>query len=299
MACPTFPPRTLKICVAPASVDITAPGAAPLTFASLDPNEFPLFPPMPAGAPLARYTVRSDDLRRVIGAVRHAVSREETRFYLNGAYFHCHEPNTLRVVATDGHRLALGQIPAAGLAPSAPAVIVPRRSLAVLWRVCKAMPGALVEVASHSAGIAFDFGGGHTVQSTVIDGTFPDYTRIMPKDHSATAVFDRKTLRDALAGLGPPGRDRDASLIKLTLNGKATISRSLPGQEPVAACTLPCDHDGDPVEIGFNLRFLTDALGVLGSTVRFALSGPRAPALITSDEAPSVGIVIMPRVCAA
>jgi DNA polymerase-3 subunit beta len=289
-----LPAGPLTIRIAPVSVDISTPDAAPLTFASLDPAEFPLFPAAPAE--VTRYTVRSDDLRRVIGAVRHAVSRESTRYYLNGALFHCHDSNTLRVVATDGHRLALAQVPAAGLLPGAPAVIVPGRSLAVLWHHCKAMPGGSVQVASHSAGIAFDFG--HTVQSKVIDGTFPDYARIMPKDPSAIAVFDRKTLRDALAGLkGPRGRDRDVSLVKLTLEGaEATLSRSLPGQGPVAACTLPCHHDGDRVKIGFELRFLTDALGVLGSTVRFALSGPREPALITSDETPGVQLVIMPRV---
>jgi DNA polymerase III subunit beta len=159
------------------------------------------------------------------------------------------------------------------------------------------MPGTRVNVTSHSAGIEFAFGGGSRLQSKVIDGTFPVYTRIMPKNPSAIAIFDRKALRDALAGLkGPRGKDRDADLIKLTLDGKATISRSLPGQEPVLVRTLPCDHDGDRVEIGFTLRFLTDALAVLGSTIRFALSGPRAPALITSDAAPGVQIVIMPRV---
>jgi hypothetical protein len=106
-------------------------------------------------------------------------------------------------------------------------------------------------------------------------------------------------LRNALAGLkGPRGKDRDASLIKLTLNGTgATISRPfLPGGEPAAARTLPCDHDGGCVEIGFELRFLKDALGVFGSTVRFALSGPREPALITSDETSSCrGSCRMPR----
>jgi DNA polymerase III beta subunit, C-terminal domain len=120
------------------------------------------------------------------------------------------------------------------------------------------------------------------------------YCKAMP---SGTGLRPSNTVRRPYR---PEGRawQRSRRSDQLTLEGtEATISRPFaPGQDPVTARTLPCDHDGGRVEIGFELHFLKDALSVLGDTVRFALSGPREPALITSDETPGVQIVIMPPV---
>ncbi len=242
-----------------------------------------------------RFSMPTDDLRRLLQKTRFAISQEETRYYLNGVYFHAYtEGDTplLRAAATDSHRLARLDAPLPDGAETMPGVIVPRKAIAELSRLLEDA-GESVEIAVSPAKIQFGFGPGKLI-SKLIDGSFPDYERVIPKGNTNILRVETKDFAKAVDRVSTVSADRTRS-VKLGLeadNLRLTVNNPEAGS---ALEELSVDYGGEPIEIGFNARYLLDvAQQVDGETATFRLADPSSPTVIVDEEDQRALYVLMP-----
>ncbi len=242
-----------------------------------------------------RFSMPTEDLRRLLTKTRFAMSQEETRYYLNGVYFHAHTDDDeplLRAAATDGHRLARLDAPLPDGAASMPGVIVPRKAIAELSRLLDDAEDH-VEIAVSSAKIRFGFGPGR-LTSKLIDGSFPDYERVIPKSNANVLRVDTNDFAHAVDRVSTVSADRTRS-IKLALeadNLRLTVNNPEAGS---ALEELSVDYGGEPLEIGFNARYLLDvAQQIDGDTATFKLADPSSPTIIADEEDERALYVLMP-----
>ncbi|WP_375207441.1 DNA polymerase III subunit beta [Hyphococcus sp.] len=241
-----------------------------------------------------RFSMPTADLRRLLGKARFAMSQEETRYYLNGVYLHAHdgEAPALRAAATDGHRLARIDAPLPDGASAMPGVIVPRKAIAELTRLLEDAEEN-VEIAVSPAKIRFGFGAGY-LTSKLIDGSFPDYERVIPKGNANVLRVETKDFSQAVDRVSTVSADRTRS-VKLALEAdrlRLTVNNPEAGS---ALEELSVDYGGDPLEIGFNARYLLDvAQQVDGETATFKLADPSSPTVILDEEDERALYVLMP-----
>ncbi len=253
------------------------------------------FPKMPDGDHKHKFTLSSEDLRGLIDRTRFAISAEETRYYLNGIYLHATKADkvdVLRAVATDGHRLARVEMPAPQGAKGLAGIIIPRKTVGEVRKMLDEATG-LIEIALSESKVRFSFDN-IVITSKLIDGTFPDYERVIPQGN------DR--LLDANARLFAAAVDRVATIsseksrgVKLALSeGLLMVSASAP-EAGSASEELEVSYDGASMEIGFNARYLLDILmQIEGEGVRFHLADSAAPAIVQDVADASALYVLMP-----
>ncbi len=242
-----------------------------------------------------RFVMPTDDLKRLLHKTRFAMSQEETRYYLNGVYFHA-EPDgdapLLRAAATDGHRLARLDAPLPDGAGAMPGVIVPRKAIAELSRLLEDAEDN-VEIAVSTSKIRFGFGPGR-LTSKLIDGSFPDYERVIPKGNANILRVDTKDFAQAVDRVATVSADRTRS-IKLGLeadNLRLAVNNPEAGS---ALEELAVDYGGDSIEIGFNARYLLDvAQQIDGDTATLRLADPSSPTVIVDEEDERALYVLMP-----
>lgn len=243
-------------------------------------------------------------LRRLFGAVAFAMSQEETRYYLNGAYLHPVKGRALiRAAATDGHRLASEDLEFSetfGDGATFPGTIVPAKTVRI---IVDALKPAAKEM--QSAIVTFYKGGrigfaapGVEIVSKSIDGTFPDYERVIPKDNPRLIAFDGRQLADMAKRLGAMSADRTRS-IKLSLNG-ALVGEVNNPELGKASQTMALDrHDfgggGPEMAIGFNAAYICDAMEAFDcGPVEMRLRDPASPVVMTSPDHYGRTVVLMP-----
>lgn len=253
------------------------------------------FPSLSADDLETRFSMPTSDLRRLLGKSRFAMSQEETRYYLNGVYLHAHtdgDAPSLRAAATDGHRLARIDAPLPDGAGAMPGVIVPRKAIAELGRLLEDAEEN-VEVAVSSAKIRFGFGAGY-LTSKLIDGSFPDYERVIPKGNPNVLRVETTDFAQAVDRVSTVSADRTRS-VKLALEAdrlRLTVNNPEAGS---ALEELSVDYGGDPLEIGFNARYLLDvAQQIDGETATFKLADPSSPTVILDEEDERALYVLMP-----
>ena len=254
------------------------------------------FPQMTAEGFSHEFPVAAEALRRLIDKTRFAISTEETRYYLNGIYLHAHAgedgSGKLRAVATDGHRLALSEMAQPGGAKDMPGVIVPRKTVAELRRLIDTMEGE-VEVQVSESKIRFGLGGA-VLTSKLIDGNFPDYERVIPRNNPKELTLDNGLFAKAVDRVSTISQEKSKS-IKIALDADSmelTVNNPEAGR---AAEDLRVGYSGDPLEIGFNAKYLLDVAGQIeGEDATYYLADPASPALVKdSDDADSL-FVLMP-----
>jgi len=243
------------------------------------------------------FTLAVGDLIRLIDRTRFAISTEETRYYLNGIFLHAIEEGAtscLRSVATDGHRLAKVEIGMPEGAAGMPGVIVPRKTVLELRKLIDELdPDTAVEVALSHARIRFKVGSA-VLRSRLIDGTFPDYERVIPSDNNKLMVMPTAELAEAVDRIATISTDKSRA-IKLALSeGKLTLTAISPdagrGVEEVDA-----DYKSDTMEIGFNARYILDITGQIeGKAIELALADAGAPTLVRDPKDSSTLYVLMP-----
>lgn len=276
---------------------IVKAGRSRFTLPTLDPIEFPDFAPLPDEA--ADLTLAATSLTWLIDKTRFAMSSDETRYYLNGIYLHCHG-DRLRAVATDGHRLARADIPAPDGAVDMPAVIVPRKTVAELVKLLDGVPGDIELIVSETQIRARI--GDVVIASKLIDGTFPDYERIIPAETEAVLKIGAKALIDAVERVAAISTDKGSG-VKMTMVPDAQCT--LAASSPEAGCGEDSiDPDlvlwtGSATEIGLSRRYLLDAARACGGQqLRIAVSGPVSPIVMTdadaADSASNALYVVMP-----
>lgn len=238
------------------------------------------------------FTMQSFYLNAAIGCVSHAISTEETRYYLGGIFMHAPGAQDLRFATTDGNRLARGTMALPDGADALPDVIMPRKLTKLLSGLLDHHEGeVLVSVTDRL--LRFEMGA-TTLTGKTIDGTFPDYARVIPVGNPKRLDIGREALLDAVSRVVTVSTDK-VRAVKLSLTRDlVTVSVTSPekgdGREEV-----PCSWDSGPMEIGFNSRFLTDTLGQLTvDTVEAYLDEPGSPVLWRDSEATTAVFVLMP-----
>ena len=253
------------------------------------------FPQMAAGALPHRFRLAADDLKRLIDKTRFAISTEETRFYLNGIYVHAAKDGkspTLRAVATDGHRLARYELELPDGASDMPGVIVPRKTVAELRRLLDDADGA-IEVSLSDTKIQFAFNG-VDLTSKLIDGTFPDYQRVIPSGNDKSLSLEAKEFGQAVDRVSTISADKTRAVKLVVAKDKVTLSVINP-ESGTATEELAATYSATPLEIGFNARYLMDVTGQIeGKSVRFLLSDAGSPTVIEDTDDPRTLYVLMP-----
>ncbi len=241
------------------------------------------------------YRIPTQDLRRLFEKARFAMSQEETRYYLNGVYLHVFDADgdkRLRAAAPDGHRLARIDTPAPAGADAAPGVIVPRKAVMELGRWYDAAEGP-VEDAETGAKYRYGYGAGH-VTTRVIDGAFPDYERVIPKDNNNLMRVEIGDFAKAVDRVSTISADRTRS-VKFAIDGdrlRLAVNNPDAGS---AVEEISVEYKGEPLEIGFNAKYLLDVAGQIdGEMASFHLADPSSPTVIADDDDAHALYVLMP-----
>jgi len=250
------------------------------------------FPAISSSDLPVNFTLTAADLRDLIDATRFAISTEETRYYLNGIYFHKAEDGNLCAVATDGHRLALTRQALPSGASQMPSVILPRKAVGELRKLLDDYDGE-VSVGLSETRAEFGFG---TVRLTskLIDGTFPDYTRVIPAGNDRIMQVDAASFSAAVDRVSTISSEKSRS-VKMGLKpGTLTLSASNTDASS-ATEELEVTYDGPEMDIGFNARYLLDIAGqVNNDIVEFALADQGSPSLVRAPGDDASLFVLMP-----
>ncbi len=251
------------------------------------------------------FSLPAGELRKLIERTRFAISTEETRYYLNGIYLHtvtAEDGERLCAVATDGHRLAKTDAPLPDGAKGMPGVIIPRKTVAEVFKLLTDR-SAPVQIGLSNAKIRFAFDGGEeepaapesvVLTSKLIDGTFPDYGRVIPTGNDKVMKVDCNAFAAATDRVSTLSSEKGRA-VKLNLaKNKLVLSVNNPdagsAEEEIAV-----EYSGDPLEIGFNARYLMDICAQIErDNAIFLLADPSAPTLVKDAGDDAALYVLMP-----
>lgn len=252
-------------------------GRSRFTLSTLPAAEFPT---VEAGDGEIDLDLAQPLVRQMIDRTGFAMAQQDVRYYLNGMYLEIKE-GRLRFVATDGHRLALCTAPGQ-IAADDKSVIVPRKGILELSRLLDGDGSVTLSVGSNHIRAATDQ---FTFTSKLVDGKFPEYERVLPRSPDKSVSGDRAELRQAFTRTAILSNEKYRG-VRLSLTpGSLEITANNPEQEQ-AEESVPVDYAGDALEVGFNVSYLLDVMGVLtGATVRMSLSDSASSALIEEGEA--------------
>ena len=245
------------------------------------------FPELSAGSFSHVFRLDAAALKGLIDKTQFAISTEETRYYLNGIYLHTHEVEgklKLRSVATDGHRLARAEVEAPAGSEGMPGIIIPRKTVSELQKLVDD-PDVVVTTELSDTKIRFTIGS-VVLTSKLIDGTFPDYQRVIPTGNDKKLIIDRQSFAAAVDRVSTISSERGRAVKMSIADGQVTLAVNNPDSGS-ATEELAADYSSDPIEIGFNARYLLDVAAQLsGTEARFMLADAGSPTLIhdTSDE---------------
>jgi DNA polymerase-3 subunit beta len=269
-----------------------AAGQARFALQTLGPEDFP---DLNAGDLGVSFEIAAGDLKRLIDKTRFAISTEETRYYLNGIFLHLAETGKkamLRAVATDGHRLAQAELPRPKGADGMPGVIVPRKTVHELHRLIEESADTVTVGVSPSK-VRFEIGP-VTLTSKLIDGTFPDYGRVIPQANDKEMTVENADFMSAVDRVSTIASERGRAVKLNIAKDKLVLSVNNP-EGGSATEEIAVSYSAAPLEIGFNARYLLDIAGQLeGGEARFLLADPGSPTMIRGTEDESALYVLMP-----
>jgi DNA polymerase-3 subunit beta len=280
----------VEISAADGKMQILA-GRARFNLATLPRDDFPV---IAEGELPTKFELPAATLRQIIDKTRFAISTEETRYYLNGIFLHVSDEAqpVLKAAATDGHRLARVTVPRPAGAEGMPDVIIPRKCVAELRKLLDEVDGT-VQVSLSETKIRFGLGNA-VLTSKLIDGTFPDYNRVIPTANDKLLRIDPRSFEESVDRVSTIASEKTRA-VKMTLDrDKVTLSVTSP-ENGTAAEEVPGDYSSDGLEIGFNARYLLDILGqVEGDIVEIHLADAAAPTLLRENDKASALYVLMP-----
>jgi DNA polymerase III subunit beta len=255
------------------------------------------FPVIAEGELPTRFELPAATLRQIIDKTRFAISTEETRYYLNGIFFHVSDEAqpVLKAAATDGHRLARVTVPRPDGAEGMPDIIVPRKCVAEIRKLLEEVDGT-VSVSLSNTKVRFDLGTA-ILTSKLIDGTFPDYSRVIPTGNDKMLKLDPKSFMEGVDRVSTIASEKTRA-VKMALDrDKITLSVTSP-ENGTASEEVPGDYAAQGFEIGFNARYLMDILHQIdGDMVEVHLADAAAPTLIReNDKAPALYVLMPMRV---
>lgn len=251
------------------------------------------FPDIAAGEFSHRFTLSGRDLGRLIAKSEFAISTEETRYYLNGIYLHVADvegKEMLTAVATDGHRLARIRTPCPDGASGMPGIIVPRKAVAELARLAKDAEKGEITLEVSQAKIRATTGTGIVFTSKLIDGTFPDYTRVIPSGNDKRAVLDADEFASAIDRVSTVASIRGRAVKLGFEDGRVELDVNDP-DAGAAHEEIEIDYEASALQIGFNAAYVATIVATLGvERIALCLGDPGSPSLweeAREDDDPS------------
>lgn len=287
----------VQISAAEGKMTIVA-GRARFNLGTLPRDDFPI---IAEGELPVSFELPAETLKQIIDKTRFAISTEETRYYLNGIFLHVSDDGgasgqpVLKAAATDGHRLARVTLPRPEGAEGMPDVIVPRKCVAELRKLLDEVDGS-VGVSLSPSKIRFDLGQA-LLTSKLIDGTFPDYSRVIPTGNDKILKIDPRSFEEGVDRVSTIATEKTRA-VKMGLDRDKIILSVTSPENGTAAEEVPGDYAAAPFEIGFNSRYLLDILGQIdGDSVEVHLADAAAPTLIReNDQAPALYVLMPMRV---
>ena len=259
------------------------------------------FPVIVEGDLPTSFEIPAKTLAELIDRTRFAISTEETRYYLNGIFLHVSDEDqpVLKAAATDGHRLARFTLPRPAGAEGMPDVIVPRKAVAELRKLLEESLDRNVQVDLSASKIRFTLGGegGVVLTSKLIDGTFPDYSRVIPTGNDKLLKLDPKSFYEGVDRVATIATEKTRA-VKMGLDkDRVTLTVTSP-DNGTASEELAAEYGSDGFEIGFNAGYLKDILNQIDSeTVEIHLADAGAPTLIRkNDDSPALYVLMPMRV---
>jgi len=268
-------------------------GRSRFHLACLSPDSFP---DLKSGSFSHEFAIPAATLRELIERTQFAISNEETRYYLNGIYMHTLEVNgapVLRAVATDGHRMARAETPAPAGAGGMPGIIIPKKTVGEVQKLLDGAEGDVqVEISDTKIRFTLD---GVVLLSKLIEGTFPDYDRVTPKNNDKQLTVDKASFAIAVDRVSTIASDRGGKAVKLAVrDGNLELSVTNP-DHGTATEELAVEFEPESFEIGFNARYLLDIIGQIKSdNAVFLFNDSGSPTLVKEDANPSALYVLMP-----
>ncbi|MGB8974653.1 MAG: DNA polymerase III subunit beta, partial [Pseudomonas capeferrum] len=263
-------------------------GRSRFTLSTLPANDFPTVEEGPGSLTC---NLEQSKLRRLIERTSFAMAQQDVRYYLNGMLLEVSR-NTLRAVSTDGHRLALCSMSAPIEQDDRHQVIVPRKGILELARLLTDPEGMVsIDLGQHHIRATT---GEFTFTSKLVDGKFPDYERVLPKGGDKLVVGDRQALREAFSRTAILSNEKYRGIRLQLAAGQLKIQANNPEQEE-AEEEISVDYNGSALEIGFNVSYLLDVLGVMTTEqVRLILSDSNSSALLQEAGNDDSSYVVMP-----
>ncbi len=275
------------------SVDISA-GQGHFRLAGLPSGEFPEMPEKPKAAPVS---VDSEVFRKLVDRVGSFASSDETRYNLAGILLEKHESEGktfLRMVATDGHRLAMadGEVPELGGLLGEKRALAPRKGVMEIKKLAEGGPGALLLSASEK--FLFAGKGDTELWVRLLDAEFPDYRQVVPKDNQQVAHVPREAFAEALKRVAVMAPEKVHS-VRLSFSGKQLEVSAASPELGEARDLLGVEYAGAPLKIGFNGRYLQDAIGgITEETARIEFKDDVSQVIVRPEEDRSYLAIIMP-----
>ena len=270
-------------------------GRSKFNLSTLKTDDFPIISDSDLST---NFVLSADELIRIIDKTKFAVSNEETRYYLNGIFLHKAERNSiqfLRAVATDGHRLAQYDIPLPQGAEDITGIIIPKKTIYELRKVLDDANGD-VSVSLNENKIKFSFNDLKVV-SKVIDGTFPDYTKVIPQKNDKNFKTNNSDLKNAIDRVSAVAANEESKskAIKFCIENNS-LSLSVESQSKGSANEMiDVNYSGDKVDIGFNSKYIIDICNeVDGDEISISLSDSISPAIILDKTDENLFFVLMP-----
>lgn len=239
------------------------------------------FPQMPVNEADCSFSINATDFAGLLDRVRFAMLSEETRYYLNGVYLHsCGE--TIKCIATDGHRLAIAETEKPEGMELEKGVIIPRKTINEVMKVLSETSGDITVSISQSK-ISFNIGD-IVIQSKLIDGTYPDYERVIPQGNEKLLTVDVASFVSAVDRVSVVSNEKTRGIKLDLLPSELSLSSSANGSN--AKDTIEATFDGEPMYIGFNARYLLDVLAALkAKDAKMSLGTLETPAVFEEENA--------------
>jgi DNA polymerase-3 subunit beta len=257
------------------------------------------FPALPTIEREGRVAIPGSGLASLIRKTLFAVGDNDARYILNGLLITLHSSDkkvTMKLVGTDGHRLAVAESDLTQSAgtdlPKEIKAIIPRKAAQEMRRLLEEEEGE--PLLGFTKNLVTFQKSGLFLTSRVMEGTYPNYQQVIPKESAKKAVIERTALEGALRRVAVLSKDKTNAVKVILQNGTMTLHTSNPDLGE-ATEDLPAQYRGESLTTGFNARYLLDALGVMdGDSVTLEISSPLSPCVIKSDGDPGFLCVVMP-----
>ena len=249
------------------------------------------FPSVDQASPEMTVELDSKAFKKLLDQTAFAMAQQDVRYFLNGMLIELGN-NQVRAVATDGHRLAMIDLEQKDLDCQVKQVIVPRKGVIEIQRLLQEVEDKVdVSICTSHLGVTSSI---FTLTTKLVDGKFPDYDRVVPKDGNKVVVADRQELRQALSRTAILSNEKFRGIRVLISTGQMQLSANNPEQEE-AEEAVSVEYQGDNLEVGFNVSYLQDVLGVIGSEkVRLTLLDANSSAVLEDPDREDAVYVVMP-----